>query len=153
MSKNNEKELQYITEKQTYSVIDGENEGYICAIIQLSFSDDEKEKFANISNKLGFSQTQLALTLIYSFVEMYKQKGHFVIVDLEKPKFSNERTKRLRVSCPISLKTDFENISRELGYSQVQVCLMLVESFVSNFENSGTEMFSNILSPEYRVKK
>lgn len=123
--------------------------------IQILLSADEKNKFAGISEKLGFSQTQLALMLIYSFVEMYKKRGSFIIVDLEQPKYtlSNSRDKRVQVVCPAELKNDIEKINQDLGYSQAQLGLIAIQSFVSSYEKSGVSMLSDVLSPEYRLNK
>ena len=123
--------------------------------IQILLNADEKNKFTRISEELGFSQTQLALMLIYSLVEMYKKRGSFVIVDLEQPLYtlSNSRDKRVQVVCPAPLKHDIEKINQDLGYSQTQLGLLAIQSFISSYEKSGVSMLSDVLSPEYRVLK
>ena len=123
--------------------------------IQILLSAEEKNKFAAVSERLGFTQTQLALLLVYSLVEMYKKRGSFVLVDLEQPLYntSNSRDKRVQVVCPADLKYDIEKINKELGYSQAQLGLIAIQSFISSYEKSGVSMLSDVLSPEYRVKK
>lgn len=123
--------------------------------IQILLNSEEKKKFAKISEELGFSQTQLALMLIYSLVEMYKKRGSFVVVDLEQPLYtvSNNRDKRVQVVCPAALKNDIEMINKDLGYSQTQLGLLAIQSFISSYEKTGVSMLSDVLSPEYRVLK
>lgn len=123
--------------------------------IQILLNADEKNKFVSISDELGFSQSQLALMLIYSLVEMYKKRGSFVVVDLEQPLYStsNVRDKRVQVVCPAELKNHIESINRDLGYSQTQLGLLAIQSFISSYEKSGISMLSDVLSPEYRVVK
>ena len=84
---------------------------------------------------------------------MYKKRGSFILVDLEIPKHSDsaDRDKRIQILCPAVLKKDIEKIGRELGYSQSQLGLMSIQSFISSFEKSGASMLSEILNPTYRT--
>lgn len=123
------------------------------ANIQVLMNEIEKNEFGKIADELGFQQSQLALLLLHSLVELYKKRGQATFVGLELPNYGVNRTrdKRVQIVCSEELKLEVSKMSNELGYSQAQLCLIAIHSFVNHYNANGTTLFSEILNNNFNA--
>ncbi|PGT83234.1 hypothetical protein [Bacillus sp. AFS040349] len=57
----------------------------------------------------------------------------------------DEKTKRLQLYLPESVKSDLEDMAKETGLSQNQLAVLALQSLLANYKLNGTNIFAKLL--------